>query len=553
MIPPEIRRDHVLMALDAIDKGGIPRRREATGFEVLHDGKSYPPKYVISLAAKYATGTELEPSLFSGGDETNNFLKSLGMEIMPKTGPQIAEMIETVLNTYVAARDGEPFSRQHELWGIFQNLQSTFSQLEPVQRHPTVKVTWSVGKGRWAKVPWIAFLDTRETDTTQKGIYCVFLFREDMSGIYLTLNQGVTQPITERGVEGARATLRRKAREIRNQVNELGQQEFRLDGEIDLRAEPGLGAEYAASTIAYKFYEKGNVPRDEQIENDLEVVLSSYMNTISHADGRAERAWVFQASPQYYDIVGAIRTLQEQTWLVSQHREEIHVGDTVFMWEAGSNAGIAGIARVETEPNEILAKDDEKPFVRNEEKFAGLQPRVVLRILRVLRQRLTRKQLMIDETLRSLRVIANPRGTNFPVSPEQLRKLKELLGMDTTVLKWERGAPDSYDLVLQNPELVDQTQLTSLYEKFITTENKMQPEFNQYLKNDLRDWIQKLQNALSSGAYVTLSNWFLTSVEGLRSAERGKAAGELWDLMFLCRPEEFLFHVVRPNCADASS
>ncbi len=72
MIPPEFRRVHVLMALDAIDKGGTPRRREATGFEVLHDGKSYPPKYVISLAAKYATGTELEPSLFSGGDDVQS-------------------------------------------------------------------------------------------------------------------------------------------------------------------------------------------------------------------------------------------------------------------------------------------------------------------------------------------------------------------------------------------------------------------------------------------------------------------------------------------------
>jgi len=31
----------------------------------------------------------------------------------------------------------------------------------------------SVGKGKWASVPWVAFFDSRETTTAQKGVYPV--------------------------------------------------------------------------------------------------------------------------------------------------------------------------------------------------------------------------------------------------------------------------------------------------------------------------------------------------------------------------------------------
>jgi hypothetical protein len=78
-----VDKDHVLKALYAIDKDGVPWHRESTKFDLLHDGKKYPPKYAVSLAFKFATGKELEG--FSGGEETNGFLKSLGFEIREKT------------------------------------------------------------------------------------------------------------------------------------------------------------------------------------------------------------------------------------------------------------------------------------------------------------------------------------------------------------------------------------------------------------------------------------------------------------------------------------
>ncbi len=81
MIPDNIARNHILKAIQEIDRDSIPKGRNSKKFKLVFDEKAYPPKYVISLANKYANGEELEPSDFGGGQETNTFLTELRFEI----------------------------------------------------------------------------------------------------------------------------------------------------------------------------------------------------------------------------------------------------------------------------------------------------------------------------------------------------------------------------------------------------------------------------------------------------------------------------------------
>ena len=81
MIPSVIAAKHVNAAMDEIDRDGIPKGRESRKFFVSREGKRYPPKYVISVACKIATGQELDPSTFNGGAETNDALRSFGFPI----------------------------------------------------------------------------------------------------------------------------------------------------------------------------------------------------------------------------------------------------------------------------------------------------------------------------------------------------------------------------------------------------------------------------------------------------------------------------------------
>ncbi|MBA7606231.1 hypothetical protein ES703_13379 [subsurface metagenome] len=84
MVPKNINKEHILQALAEIDQAVIPPRREPTKYFLKYSNQFYPPKYVISIANKYANGEELPSNNFSGGDESNAFLENLGFEIVPK-------------------------------------------------------------------------------------------------------------------------------------------------------------------------------------------------------------------------------------------------------------------------------------------------------------------------------------------------------------------------------------------------------------------------------------------------------------------------------------
>ena len=82
MIPQNIKSEHILNAIEEVERSGIPRERSSDRYDLEYNKKIYPPKYIISLANKYANGKELDHSEFSGGDEANNFLESLGFNIV---------------------------------------------------------------------------------------------------------------------------------------------------------------------------------------------------------------------------------------------------------------------------------------------------------------------------------------------------------------------------------------------------------------------------------------------------------------------------------------
>lgn len=85
MIPKNIKREHVIKAIEEIEISGFPAARASRKFLLEYNGKDYPPKYVLSIANKYANGKKLTPDDLGGGRETNRFLQNLGFEIRSKT------------------------------------------------------------------------------------------------------------------------------------------------------------------------------------------------------------------------------------------------------------------------------------------------------------------------------------------------------------------------------------------------------------------------------------------------------------------------------------
>src|SRR5690606_17999850 len=65
MIPDGIEKHHLALAVAEIDKDGVPWSRKSVHYDYVHSQKYYPPKYVISIAAKYAFGKELPSEAFN--------------------------------------------------------------------------------------------------------------------------------------------------------------------------------------------------------------------------------------------------------------------------------------------------------------------------------------------------------------------------------------------------------------------------------------------------------------------------------------------------------
>lgn len=96
-IPRGLTRDHVLRALADLDAGVGHPFGAPTGYELVHDGKRYPPKAVIGLAYRHLSGSLLRPEEFSGGEapgQANYVLRELGFMVERKTAGTSSEMAD---------------------------------------------------------------------------------------------------------------------------------------------------------------------------------------------------------------------------------------------------------------------------------------------------------------------------------------------------------------------------------------------------------------------------------------------------------------------------
>lgn len=84
MAIPKISEQNIADALKYIDEKGAPFHNQSTKYElVTEDGKKYPPKYVIAVAAHMATGEEISTEGFNAV-EAKSYLQGQGFNIKVK-------------------------------------------------------------------------------------------------------------------------------------------------------------------------------------------------------------------------------------------------------------------------------------------------------------------------------------------------------------------------------------------------------------------------------------------------------------------------------------
>lgn len=319
----------------------------ATTYALMVDGREYDPKAIAGVAYGFDHPDEgtLKNTEFNGGVQLRSAYQPAGYEVVLRTTPGetvLQSLLEKFMAGYRAARE-EDFSGSHPIIATMRSLEERIGQSGPLRDRPTVRVKGSVGQGTWAFAPWIALLDNRITTSTQLGVYPVLLFREDMSGVYVTIAQG-TQDLKKSGREHMLAQLRATASRVRGLAgSQLADRSFIADNALALGA-GNLARDYAASTIVHKLYERGSVPEDAEILRDLDAVLELSDDNIENLHVR--EALLDDASPgdsstKLAEIAAAFRQAVDLSGL----RVRTGHGDPV----------VALVAALATKPFVILA------------------------------------------------------------------------------------------------------------------------------------------------------------------------------------------------------
>jgi len=159
------------------------------------------------------------------------------------------------------------------------------------------KSKWSIGQGKWASVPWLAFYNPANS-SIQSGLYAVYLFRTDMSGFYLTIGQGVTRIMAALSKNAAAEALGRITQLLRPRCLEQLPSIFSesMQAPIDLRAPKTmiLPASYEKSAVAWAYYEVDGNHTEEDLSDQL-------LQCLQMVDA-------LQVSQEYSEVSTAINT-----------------------------------------------------------------------------------------------------------------------------------------------------------------------------------------------------------------------------------------------------
>lgn len=231
-IPNNITTVHIKRAIEEIEPDKIPLERESIHYFLNENNKILPPKYVISVANKFANGVELDSNSFNAV-QAKDFLLKKNFNIMDKRRNSDSNYYPQL----------EMFLQQAQT----DNLKTKHFQ----SRYKDLEVKVSFGQGNPARIPWISFL--KKPNKTSNGIYPVYLYYKKQN--ILILAYGVSE-------------------KNKPQINWNPEKADTIESYFQKKYNQSP-KRYGDSFI-YKVYDVQSLPSSEIIENDLNEIVQIY-------------------------------------------------------------------------------------------------------------------------------------------------------------------------------------------------------------------------------------------------------------------------------------
>lgn len=167
--------------------------------------------------------------------------------------------------------------------------------------------------------------------------------------------------------------------------------------------------------VAYDSKNSNGIPKAVLGKNNYIKFLTEKFNY------KAPNYWIFQGNPNIYNITLALKGGHLKSWKVAAHKDKIHIGDKVIIWQTGNEAGCYALAEVTSEVGVLETKNIEQQYYRNPSDVASTE-RVTIKILKNLVETpILWREIKENEMFSNFK--AGNQGTNFSASQKEFEKL----------------------------------------------------------------------------------------------------------------------------------
>lgn len=140
--------------------------------------------------------------------------------------------------------------------------------------------------------------------------------------------------------------------------------------------------------------------------------------------------WIFQANPKRFDILNALADdrINEDVWLVNQHKNEIKKGDIGLIWMSGKEAGIYAVMDIISDPEFLVDSPISSQYWISDEDKQQRKLRVKISTkLKFPDNPIYKQELKNIPGLSHLSILNFFQGTNFPVRDEEWKIISALI------------------------------------------------------------------------------------------------------------------------------
>jgi len=174
---------------------------------------------------------------------------------------------------------------------------------------------------------------------------------------------------------------------------------------------------------------KKQLKPDCYIEHEYHVLTENIIffgSRQSETENTEPSFWLFQGNPNKYKIVPYINDFKEIVWAVQQHKNQIKIGDKVYVWLSGLVGGIIASGTITSNP--IMEEPDLNDPYNLEDPITEPYLAVEIKIERRFSiATVTRSVLLNDERTKTMELFGFKNHTNYLVKKQEAEVIESML------------------------------------------------------------------------------------------------------------------------------